>query len=180
MPRHFLRESCVIPDEMIEQRFRPGDRIIVVGDPGDCMYILEEGEAAAYIDGVGQVVAYAPGDFFGELALITRQKRGATIIANSPVLALVLDRAAFESVKGSGTESLHKDYEHNVENESVEVTALDLGGYAEDEDALMRRRPSVVGFTVADEVSEVIVDGEPVVPDPPRKDAPPGEYDSRR
>ena len=174
---HMLKRMAY---EMIEQRFRPGDRIIVVGDSGDCMYILEEGEAAAYIDGVGQVVAYAPGDFFGELALITRQKRGATIIANSPVLALVLDRGAFESVKG--TETLHKDYDHNLQDESVEVTALDLGAPAEEEDSgLMRRRQSVVGFTVADKPpSEVIVDGEPVSPDPPQKDAPPGEYDSRR
>jgi hypothetical protein len=171
--------------DLTEQKFRPGDRIIIVGDVGDCMYIVEEGEAGAYIDGVGQVVAYGPGDFFGELALITRQKRGATIIANAPVLALVLDRSLFEMVKSMDNATTENNFE---EDDGIEPTAtaaaaaadvsVEVGDAPEDpDDGLMRRRPSAVGFTVD---AHVIVDGEAVEVDPPQKPAPPGEYDSKR
>jgi len=40
--------------DLTEQKPQPVDRIIMVGDEGDCMYIVEAGEAGAYIDGVGR------------------------------------------------------------------------------------------------------------------------------
>ena len=150
--------------DLTEQKFRPGDRIIMAGDDGDCMYIVEEGEAGAYIDGVGQVVAYGPGDFFGELALITRQKRGATIIANAPVLALVLDRKAFNLVKATDAAalSLDRDWASPPKFEPADVS-VDVESWLaaedadEDDDGLMRRRKTAVGFAVVD---NVVVDGQ--------------------
>lgn len=146
--------------KLTEQKFRPGDRIIMVGDDGDCMYIVEDGEAGAYIDGVGQVVSYGPGDFFGELALLTRQKRGATIIANAPVLALVLDRIAFNRVKEIDNRAMPLDRDYHAppqfaqQEADVSVEVLDTDP---DDDGLMRRRKSAVGFAVD---GEVVVDGE--------------------
>ena len=151
--------------DLTEQKFRPADRLIIAGDEGDCMYIMEEGEAGAYIDGVGQVVAYGPGDFFGELALITRQKRGATIIANAPVLALVLDRKAFELVKATEAAaqlSLDREWASPPilapADVSVDVeTWLAAEDADEDNDGLMRRRKTAVGFAVD---AQVVVDGQ--------------------
>jgi hypothetical protein len=173
--------------DLTEQKFRPGDRIIIVGDVGDCMYIVEEGEAGAYIDGVGQVVAYGPGDFFGELALITRQKRGATIIANAPVLALVLDRSAFEMVKANDEAAMSLDRDWASPPQFADAGAdvsVEVGDAEADDDGLMRRRKSAVGFAVD---AQVVVDGqisEAVVVEEeevsPQKPPVPGESDGDR
>ena len=172
--------------DLTEQKFRPGDRIIMAGDDGDCMYIVEEGEAGAYIDGVGQVVAYGPGDFFGELALITRQKRGATVIANAPVLALVLDRAAFNMVKAHDDTALSLDRDWASPPQFADMGAdvsVEVGGADSDDDSLMRRRKSAVGFAVD---AQVVVDAqipEAVVVEEeasPQKQPAPGESDANR
>ena len=51
------------------------------GDPGDTMYFIEAGQATAEIDGKGVVKDYSPGDYFGELALMSNQPRSASVIA---------------------------------------------------------------------------------------------------
>ena len=56
-----------------------GGAIITQGDEGDAMYFIEEGEAEAVIKGVGVVMSYKRGDFFGELALMTAEPRSATV-----------------------------------------------------------------------------------------------------
>jgi CRP-like cAMP-binding protein len=43
------------------------------------MYFIEEGDAEAVIKGVGVVMSYKRGDFFGELALMTAEPRSATV-----------------------------------------------------------------------------------------------------
>ena len=94
-------ERAGLVRELTERRFAPSEHIITAGDMGDCMYIIEEGAAAAVVDGVGEVKQYGVGDFFGEQALITHQKRLAHVVAKAPVVALVLGQEAFESLVGN-------------------------------------------------------------------------------
>lgn len=68
------------------------------GDPGDCMYIIQSGQATVLREEgdaevrVGQLKA---GDIFGEMAIFDRQPRSATVRAEGPVRALTLDKRAF-------------------------------------------------------------------------------------
>ncbi len=85
------------------RRFRRGETIFHQGDPGDSLFIIEEGsvkivlpspegEEAAIIATLGR------GDFFGELALLDGAYRSATAVALEPTQTLVLRREPFEQL----------------------------------------------------------------------------------
>jgi CRP/FNR family transcriptional regulator, cyclic AMP receptor protein len=59
------------------------------GDVGREFFVLLEGSADVVRNG-RRVATLGPGDFFGELALITRRPRNASITARTPVSVLAL------------------------------------------------------------------------------------------
>lgn len=63
------------------------------GEPGDCMYFIVSGEIAIQIEPKPFILG--PGQFFGEIALITGGPRTATALATKPCQLLVLDIADF-------------------------------------------------------------------------------------
>lgn len=80
-----------------EVTFNEGDPITHEGLQGGDFYLMLKGEAAVETD--GQVVnELGPGDYFGELALITGKPRTATVRATSRVLTLRLDSEAFRAL----------------------------------------------------------------------------------
>lgn len=59
-----------------------GAHVFDQGDPGDRYYVIESGEAA--VVGDGEVVAtLGPGEGFGEIALLRRSPRTATVVARN-------------------------------------------------------------------------------------------------
>jgi CRP-like cAMP-binding protein len=77
-------------------RFRAGQPIVGELEVGDTMYLVLSGNAKATVRaGQGEVLeigALGPGDTCGELALITRELRSATVTATSDVEALRIER----------------------------------------------------------------------------------------
>ena len=97
---HLGEEDRARIAEVLEvEEFEQGDAIIKEGEAGDSMYFVEEGEAAAEIDGIGEVMRYCAGDYFGELALINDAPRKATVraVGGTGARCLRLDREAFET-----------------------------------------------------------------------------------
>ena len=83
-------------------KFSLGDRVINEGDVGDTMYIIISGEFE--VRRQDKVVAkLGVGDFFGEVALISDQKRNATVVCTQDGEVLEIDRMLFKLV-------LEKDY----------------------------------------------------------------------
>ena len=84
-------EAVVIP---------PGQTIFRVGDPGDSMFIVTEGEAEIFFhDNTGHEIVLdrpAAGDYFGELSLIDRGARNASARSVTEVAALKISHADLE------------------------------------------------------------------------------------
>lgn len=81
--------------------YAAGEAILTQGDEGGAMYILIYGTAEAHVEGIGIVQAYGNRDSFGELALLTSARRGATImVTSSEAVCAVLHRKQFELLVG--------------------------------------------------------------------------------
>ena len=66
-----------------------GTVIIRKGEPGDGMYFIASGTVE--VEAPGGKVRLQEGDFFGEMALLTRERRSATVMAIKSTDLLVLD-----------------------------------------------------------------------------------------
>jgi CRP-like cAMP-binding protein len=75
-----------LADEFSERRFATGDKIALEGEGGLMFFILEEGEVSIEVGGE-PVRTLGPGASFGEIALIDRRPRTATVTASSDVKA---------------------------------------------------------------------------------------------
>src|SRR3954454_12478991 len=89
-------------------RFQPravltGDVICRRGESGDEMYVVESGRFVVEWVAGGRAVRFAelgPGAVFGEIAVVTRRPRSATVAALAPGQLWVLRRADFEALAG--------------------------------------------------------------------------------
>jgi CRP-like cAMP-binding protein len=86
-----LNEIAGIADEI---DLREGKELTKQGGPGREFFVLVEG-AADVKKGTRRVNQLGPGDFFGEIALVTKRPRTATVVATSPVRALVITDRSF-------------------------------------------------------------------------------------
>jgi len=72
------------------------------GEPGDFLFLVTAGEVAVRVATGGglerEVARLGAGDFFGEMSLMTGERRSATVTAATPVECYLLDKAAFETV----------------------------------------------------------------------------------
>jgi hypothetical protein len=78
--------------------YRDGEVIVREGEMGDCMYVIQEGQVEVLLEKGGKQARLAvmgEGDFFGEMALIEREVRSATVRALGGVRVLSVDKATF-------------------------------------------------------------------------------------
>mmetsp|Transcript_50436 Transcript_50436/g.107086 ORF Transcript_50436/g.107086 Transcript_50436/m.107086 type:complete len:406 (-) Transcript_50436:133-1350(-) len=87
-------ERGQLADAMGSESLPANSDVMVQGETGTKFYIIEEGSAAAYKDGV-RVMEYGVGDYFGELALITNKPRAATVKVSSNSKLLSIDKTTF-------------------------------------------------------------------------------------
>jgi CRP/FNR family transcriptional regulator, cyclic AMP receptor protein len=92
--KHELEEIASIADEID----LPAERTVISeGDTGREFFVLIDGTAEVQRAGK-KVASLGPGDFFGEIALIAKTPRNATITTTSPVRALVITDRAFRQL----------------------------------------------------------------------------------
>jgi CRP-like cAMP-binding protein len=81
--------------------FGNGDVIIREGDPGQEMFVIEEGDVEI-LKGAGaeerRLMVLSAGDFFGEMSLIDDLPRGATARALTSCRVLAIDHATFDQM----------------------------------------------------------------------------------
>ncbi len=83
------KELTSLADEFNERRFQAGDRIALEGEGGLMFFVVDSGEATVEVHGK-EVGKLEPGSAFGEIALIDRRPRTATVTAKSDLKAFGL------------------------------------------------------------------------------------------
>ena len=79
------RELGEIAAQMRERKFGAGDTVTQEGAGGAGFFIVASGEAAVTVGGTERGTI-GPGDYFGEIALLTDSARTATITARSELV----------------------------------------------------------------------------------------------
>ncbi len=74
------RQLESLAEEFNERRFNPGDPIALEGEGGLMFFVVESGEASVEVQGQ-EVGRLGPGNSFGEIALIDRRPRTASVKA---------------------------------------------------------------------------------------------------
>ena len=143
---------------MQEMKFKPAQVIIREGELGDLFYIMTEGHAEIVIhdaDGEELLLQEAgPGNFFGELSMLTNEPRAARVRAVDHVTTLALKRDDFF------------EFLRTHAHAAIDVM-VELGGRLHENDAILRRMVSrnvnemaeermTLGERVADKVADTI------------------------
>jgi CRP-like cAMP-binding protein len=89
-PRHLRR----IRDLAEPADFMAGASLVKQGTPGDAFFVILEGEAKV-VAGRRTINRLMPGDYFGEISLLDGGERTASVISETPLKVLMIDRAKF-------------------------------------------------------------------------------------
>lgn len=82
-----------------EQLFGAGEAIVRQGADGDSMFVLMKGSARVVLEPSGQEVAVIPeGGFFGEMSMLTGDRRSATVKAVADVAVLEISARDFREL----------------------------------------------------------------------------------
>ncbi|HJS19962.1 MAG TPA: HEAT repeat domain-containing protein, partial [Anaerolineales bacterium] len=93
-----LKQVAAIASEEV---FPDGEVIAYQGEQGDAMFVIVAGEVRVCIENEGGEIELArriSGEYVGELSIITREPRNATLIASGDVRALCIDQKTFEGL----------------------------------------------------------------------------------
>ena len=78
--------------------YRDGEAIVSQGEVGDCMFVIQAGQAEVFQKREGKEIRLSvlgEGDVFGEMALFEREVRSATIRALGDARVLTVDKKTF-------------------------------------------------------------------------------------
>jgi len=97
LPRDITQLRIFNPPSVRREHFEPGEEVFLKGDLGDRVYFVVAGEADVEIDGrIANKVA--AGGVFGEIALISKQPRLATVRATTPLDVVSVTRETFDTL----------------------------------------------------------------------------------
>jgi len=135
-----------MPDESLQRfsrKYEPGAIICHEGEEGEEMYIIQSGKVrvSKRFAGRTQVVSVLEkGDFFGEMAIVNRIQRTATVTAIDHVELLVFDREGLQNMIARNTrialtiidklcrrlQNAHLKIQHLVKKDAEGLIALHL------------------------------------------------------
>ncbi|KAG1705211.1 hypothetical protein DVH05_004143 [Phytophthora capsici] len=114
------RQLALLAGVLNALTYSDGEMIIKQGDVGDTFFIVEEGNVSCQIEGPRgfkntdgthgmELAILGPGDYFGEMALLSDMPRNASIYAKGSVKCLSLGRQEFDSMLGPLTDVLDRN-----------------------------------------------------------------------
>lgn len=96
LPEADLRHLCGMVEEV---RLSPGETLFTEGSPGDKAYVVQEGQLEILKASSGRDVLLTvagPGEVIGEMALLERRPRMASVRARTACLLLVIQKEQFD------------------------------------------------------------------------------------
>jgi NADH dehydrogenase len=99
------------------EHFEPGQEIFHQGDLGDRIYIIGSGQAEVVRHENGQDISLAqlgPGEYFGEMALLSHTTRNATVRCAQAMDVLSLPKSEF-SLLTANLPAVRESFEHVME-----------------------------------------------------------------
>jgi CRP-like cAMP-binding protein len=96
----------------LHESFEAGHVIIKEGEPGDIFYMIDSGSVDVIIAAMGDapVATLTNGQFFGELALLSKDVRTASCVAKTDVKCHILMRNDFNLLLGDLQSLMDGDY----------------------------------------------------------------------
>jgi len=105
-------ERMNVADALFSKSFNDGESIIKQGEQAQCMYFVEHGKVKIVREQDGrskELKICESGDYFGELALLTKKPRAATAYAQGDTKCAILDVDAFERLLGPCVKIMQKN-----------------------------------------------------------------------
>jgi CRP/FNR family cyclic AMP-dependent transcriptional regulator len=94
LSRRHLRKIAEHADEI---SFREKETIVEADQPGRTFFVIVEGEVRV-VQGDRTISRAGPGEFFGEISLPDGGPRTASVVAETPVVAIRLFKRSFDTV----------------------------------------------------------------------------------
>ena len=104
-----------INEKLDVKLFQKNEEIFKKGDEGDAMFIIEQGQVKVDLE---NPVYLGPGDFFGEMALISNSPRNATLVATDDSKLFELQKSDLEELFDEH-EVLFRELEETIKNRSA-------------------------------------------------------------
>jgi putative ABC transport system ATP-binding protein len=101
-----------VAEHVKKRHFASGETIIREGESGEEFFVISDGEVDV-VRADHEVARLRPGDFFGEVALISGEPRNATVVAEGEVDTYVLGKTDFETALAASRsfrDQLHRVY----------------------------------------------------------------------
>jgi hypothetical protein len=102
LPESLLAETT---NRLQTLRFAPGEAVVRQGEPADRFYIITRGQVSVTRSEPGdpptigtELATLGPGEYFGEIGLLTHAPRNATVRAKSGLEVLALDSETFNTL----------------------------------------------------------------------------------
>jgi sulfate permease, SulP family len=95
-------ECAIAEGLLIRRRYRAGEAVIKEGNQDRSLFLIAKGTASVKIDLAGnrskRLATFSPGTVFGEVALLDKQPRSATVTADDELVCYELSEDGFEAL----------------------------------------------------------------------------------
>jgi CRP-like cAMP-binding protein len=100
VPEDALRQ---VASDSFQKRYRPGEKVITQGEYGHTMFMIVRGGLKVVLtleDGTEREISRLdrPGQFFGELSVISQARRSATVVADTDSVLLEIEKQRVEKL----------------------------------------------------------------------------------